>query len=313
MNKMVKGFILAGISGAAWGTYGTFVSILSRLGYSETAIATFAPVMLIVYFFISAFLRNPQGLKPNRKQLVVYIVCGLIGVLGTNLCYALAIANGLSVAIASVITFSNYFLVMVISRFVWNVRITTVKTIAGIMAVGGIFLLLEAWSGLSMTTMGLLFILIATLTFAASYCLTNYAINDLGSDPDAFYMSINVVGFVALLFFNPPWSVLNEIRSSVAAYGFVSILALLGFGLIPQVLSYFCLGRSFLYIDPPSIVIMFSLDPIVAALLGFFILGQTLAAVQILGMAIIIGALIWVQLSERKIQMGSLAAEAGPA
>lgn len=300
MSKTIKGFLFAGIAGAAWGTYGTFVTLLSNLGYSETAIAVFAPVMLIILFCISALVRNPRCLIPTKKSLWVLVITGIVGVLGTNLCYALAISAGISVAIASVITFSNYFLVMVISRFLWKVKITSAKIMAGILAIIGIFMVLQAWSGIAVTTLGLIFIIIVTMTFAISYSLTNYALNDLHVDPDAFYMSINIVGLVVLLFINPPWSVIGEITASVSTYGFVSILALLGFGLIPQMGSYFFLGRSFLYIDPPSVVIMFSLDPIVAAILGFFVLGQTLVPMQLIGMAIIIGALIWLQMAERR-------------
>ncbi|MEE0777339.1 MAG: trimethylamine methyltransferase family protein [Bacillota bacterium] len=294
------GMFSAAFAGALWGTYGTFVTLLSGYGYSETAITAFAPISLILFFLISALIRNPKCLIPTKRNLLIYIICGLIGVLGTNLCYAMALSAGLSVAIASVITFANYFIVMVFSRIIWKVKITPAKIIAGIGAIFGIMLLLQVWTDCSVTTTGLLIILVVTMTFAISYTLTNLSLNDFHSDPDAFYFWINLVGFVALLFMNPPWNVIHEITASVGTYGFVSIATLIGFCLIPQVGSYFCLGRSFLYLDPPSVVIMFSLDPVVAAILGFFVLGQSLTLVQLLGMAIIIASLICLQLADKK-------------
>lgn len=304
MDKTVRGIIYAVLAAMLWGTYGTFVTLLSGYGYSETAIAAVAPISLILFFLVSALVRNPRCLIPTKRTLVIYVVCGLVGVLGTNLCYALALSAGLAVAVASVITFANYFIVMIFSRILWKVEITKAKILAGVCAIFGITLLLQVWTDLSVTVTGLLLILVVTITFAISYVLTNLAVDDYHSDPDAFYFWINAVGFLAIIFINPPWNVAQEIVASVHAHGFASIAALLGFCLIPQVGNYFFLGRSFLYLDPPSVVIMFSLDPVVAAILGFLVLGQKLSAVQLLGMAIIIASLICLQLSERKAAQG---------
>ncbi|HMM06494.1 MAG TPA: EamA family transporter [Clostridiales bacterium] len=300
MNSKAIGFILAAISGIAWGTYGTFVSFLAKLGYTDTTIAAFAPIMLIVFFLISLLLRNPKGIIPTKKSLLVFIVTGVVGVLGTNVCYVMALSAGLSLGIASVITFSNYFLVMVFSRIIWKVKITKVKIIAGIAAVIGIFLVLEAWAGLAISPLGLVLIFVVMLTFAFSYTLCNYALNDLGTDPDAFYFYINIIGLIGMLILSPPTAIFGEISASVGTYGFISILAILGFGLIPQLLSYFCLGRAFLHIDPPSVVIMYGLDPVVATVLGFLLFGQSLNLIQLLGMAVVIAALICLQLAERR-------------
>ncbi|MEG1868912.1 MAG: DMT family transporter [Clostridiales bacterium] len=300
MDKTMKGVILAALAGIFWGFYGTFVTLLSGYGFSETAIAAFAPISLIIFFFISAIVRNPKCLIPTKRNLLLYIVCGLIGVLGTNLCYATALSAGLSVAVASVITFSNYFLVMIFSRIIWKVKITPAKIVAGIGALIGIMLLLQVWTDLSATAVGIMLILIVTMTFAISYVLTNLSIDTFNSDPDAFYFWINIIGFIALLMINPPWNIIHEMTTSFSTYGFAAVATLIGFCLIPQVGSYFCLGRSFLYLDPPSIVIMFSLDPVVAAILGFFVLGQALSLIQILGMLIIISSLIGLQLVEKR-------------
>lgn len=296
----LKGVFFAALAGMLWGTYGTFVTLLTNFGYSESAIASFAPISMIIFFLVSVLIRNPKGLIPSRRNFVIYIICGMIGVLGTNLCYAMAIGAGLSVGIASVITFSNYFIVMIFSRIIWKVKITPAKVISGLGAVLGIMLILQVWTDLSATSVGVFFILIVTMTFGISYTLTNLSVDDYHSDPDAFYFWINLIGFTALSFFNPPWHTFQEIITSFSANGVISIIVLLGFCLIPQVGCYFFLGRSFLYLDPPSVVIMFSLDPIVASILGYFVLGQVLLPIQILGMSIIIISIIGLQFAEKR-------------
>lgn len=301
MNKRkFQGILLAGLSAILWGTYGTFVTGLTQIGFSYAAIAVFAPISLILFFGISSLIREPKILIPTKKQFIIYLLCGIVGVLGTNLLYSLAMAAGLSVAIASVITFSNYFLVMIASRFLWKIKITAPKIGAGIFALFGIFLLLEAWTNLSATALGLLLIVAVTFTFAFSYILTKYAFANADSHPDAFYCWINLIGFVATCFFSPPWQVFSEISTVYASHGFIAILMLLGFIIIPQIGSYFPLGRAFQRIEAPLVVIMYSLDPVTSAILGFVVLGQVLDPIQIVGMLIIIGGLIWLQYSELK-------------
>lgn len=301
MNKRkFQGLLLAGISGILWGTYGTFVTGLNHVGFSQAAIAVFAPISLILFFGISALLRQPRTLLPNKKQFVIYLLCGIIGVLGTNLLYSMAMAAGLSVAIASVITFSNYFLVMFASRFIWKIKITAPKIGAGVLALFGIFLLLKAWTDLSATALGLLLIVGVTFTFAFGYVITKFAFDNADSQPDAFYFWINFIGFIATCFFSPPWEVFGEISSVYATHGFTAILLLLGFIIIPQIGSYFPLGRAFQRIEAPLVVIMYSLDPITSAILGFVILGQVLDLIQVAGMLVIIIGLIWLQYSELK-------------
>lgn len=299
-KRKIQGLLLAGISGILWGTYGTFVTGLFNMGFSEAAIAVFAPISLILFFGISALLRNPKMLIPTKKQFVIYLLCGIVGVLGTNLLYSTAMAAGLSVAIASVITFSNYFLVMIASRFIWKIKITPSKIGAGILAILGIFLLLKAWTDLSATALGLLLIVAVTFTFAFSYILTKFAFDNASSHPDAFYFWINFIGFIATSFINPPWEVFGEISSVYAVHGFSAILLLLGFIIVPQIGSYFPLGRAFLRVEAPLVVIMYSLDPVTSAILGFIFLGQVLDIIQVAGMLIIIGGLIWLQYSELK-------------
>lgn len=288
------------MAGALWGTYGTFVTFLHRFGYSEATIAAVAPISLIIFFFVSLMLRNPKGILPTKKNAIIYLLAGAIGVFGTNLLYAMAMATGLSVGIASVITFSNYFLVMVFSRILWKINISKQKVWSGVAAVIGIILILEIWHDISIPISGILLILGVTLTFAISYTLTNFSINNCDSDPDAFYFWINLIGFIGTLFLSPPGNILSEITASISAFGIVSILMLLGYCIIPQVGCYFFLSRSWLYLDPPSVVIMYCLDPLVATILGFALLGQSLGFTQIAGMIIVLAALIGLQLAERK-------------
>lgn len=301
MSKAIIGVIFASLAGICWGSYGTFVAILSGLGYSETSIAIFGPAVMVIFFLICALVKNPQGLRLNKKGIIIYLAVGLVGVIGSNWCYAKGITAGTPVAVASVLTFLNYFLVVIIARVVWKNKITPPKIISGIVAIIGIIMILKVWTTLAITTSGLLWMIIVIIAFAIGYSLCNYAV-DQGYDYDAYLFWTNLIAIIALSFMMPPWGIAAEITASVSAHGIVSIIALLGLGLIPMVGSYFFLLRAFANLEAPLVVIMYSLDPIVAALLGYFVLGQSLSFVQIIGMGVVIAALAWLQLTERKEQ-----------
>lgn len=299
-NSKLIGFMFASSAGILWGTYGTFVAILSQFGFSENAIATFAPIGMILLFFLFAIIHNPKGLIPNKKQLIVYIAVGIIGVLGTNLCYAYAIQSGVSVSMASVISFSNYFLVMIFSRLIWNIKITKDKLFAGIGTIIGIMLVLQVWTDPALSLIGAIWTIILTITFAISYTLANLAIDDYKTDPDAYYFWTNLIGFIILIFIIPPWDCIGEIATCYSSHGIICIIALIGFCLIPQTGSFYCLGRAFQYLEPPSVVIMYSLDPIVASILGFVVLGQNIEIIQILGIIIVLASISLVQIRDIK-------------
>lgn len=297
MNK--AGLIFAVLAAVLWGTYGTFVTFLVGYGFSETAIAVFAPIGLIVFFLIAALINDRRSLILSKKQFICMLAGGIIGVTGTNVLYAAALGTGFSVGMASVITFANYFLVMIASRFIWKIKITPAKIGAGIIALVGIALLLQIWTEMSFSSIGLILMICTACTFAFAYIITPIAF-DFGAKPDSFYFWINLIGFIITCCVNPPWSVFSEVSSVYAAAGIIPILLLLGLMLVPQFGSYFFLGRAMQKMEAPIVVIIFALDPIVSSILGFFFLDQTLNFIQILGMVIIIAGLVWLQLTELK-------------
>lgn len=302
MSNKTKGIIIAIIGAISWGTYGTFVSLLSETGFSENSIALFCPLALIILFFAMQIAKNPKGFALNKKRLLCCIIVGVFAVFGTNLFYVKALSNGISVGIASVITFANYFIVMIASRYIWKTKITVPKICAGILALVGIFLLLEAWAGFSFAIIGLIWIIIVTLTFACGYIFCSYCVNEqgLGMDVEAYFFWTNLIGFILLLFISPPMATIQELTTVVANHGIYAIMLLLGLCLIPQLLNYYCEGKALNYISPELLSIIFAIDPIVAAILGSAVLGQSLHFIQIIGMLITVAAVVWVQVIELK-------------
>lgn len=101
----MKGFVFAILAGVCWGTFGTFVNFLIGYGFTETAISILGPALMVIFFLARVLIRKPQTLKVDLRGLIIYILVGVIGVIGSTWCYAVALSKGVPVAVASILTF----------------------------------------------------------------------------------------------------------------------------------------------------------------------------------------------------------------
>ncbi|MEL7565864.1 MAG: DMT family transporter [Dehalobacterium sp.] len=308
MTNTMKGFLYAILAGVCWGTFGTFVGFLIGFGFTETAIGILGPALMVIFFLIRILIQKPQVLKVDLRGLIIYILVGIIGVIGSTWCYAVALSKGVPLAVASILTFLNYFIVVIAARILWNNKITPVKILSGIATIIGIAFILNVFGTLAATAVGVFWMTLVVFAFAGGFLLCKYAV-DLDYDYDAYLMYTNLFAVIVLSFMNPPWSVVNEVTTNVGAHGLPAVLAILGFGLIPMVLSYYFLLTAYGYLEAPLVIIMYSLDPVVASILGLVIFGQSLTLFQVFGIAIVLAALTWLQLTERA-QERKLLAEA---
>ncbi|TWH45120.1 DMT family transporter [Sporomusa sp. KB1] len=298
-SKTLTGFIICMVAGIFWGTFGTFVKLMTNYGFTESAIAILGPAMMVIFYAIKAYCKNPQLFLVNRQQLIVLIIVGVLAVIGSNWCYAVALGKGLPLAVASIITFLNYYLVIIGARIIWKNKITPVKILSGIAVIGGISLILDVFGTLTATAAGLFWMGLTVCGFAAGYLLVRHAM-DIGIDTDIYLAYTNLFGIIGLSFINPPWDVVSEVIANTQAFGLPAVLALLGFGLIPQVASFYLLLEGYNYLEPALVVIVYSsFDPITVSILGYLLFGETLTMLQILGIIIVLGAIIWLQLAEQ--------------
>ena len=97
-------------------------------------------------------------LKIKARDIWVFIVCGVFGILGLNLCYNQAMA-GLTLSLAAVLLSMSPVFVMVLATFVLKEKITAKKIGCTVMAVFGCVLVsgvLETGTGITVSTMGVL-------------------------------------------------------------------------------------------------------------------------------------------------------------
>ncbi len=78
------------------------------------------------------------------------------------------------------------------------------------------------------------------------------------------------------------------VDASARAWGWLSISGVVGF-----IFGDLCLLRSYMLIGPRLASLMMSLAPLLTALIGWLVLGETLSGRDALGMALTVGGIAW--------------------
>ncbi|WP_327357631.1 EamA family transporter [Streptomyces sp. NBC_01304] len=293
--KTTRGFGLglALVSALAFGGSGVAAKPLIEAGLDPLhvvwlRVAGAALVML-------PFAWRHRRLVVDRPALLVGF--GLFAVAGVQACYFAAISR-IPVGVALLIEYFGPALVLGWIRFVQRRRVSGAAAVGVVLAVGGLASVVEVWSGLSFDAIGVL------LGLGAAVCQAGYFI--LGDhDGDAGAEAPNplgvisyglLIGTVVLTVIARPWGMEWSVLTGTASMDGTEVAGLLLLGwivLIATVLAYGTGVFSVRRLSPQVASVVSCLEAVVATVLAWIMLGEHLAAPQIVGGGLVLlGALI---------------------
>jgi inner membrane transporter RhtA len=171
--------------------------------------------------------------------------------------------------------------------------IAVVVALAGVIAVSGA--LTTSWVGLD--PVGFVFTFAAGAGWAA-YIVCTRAVGKRWQQLDGLAVAMGLAALVVTPF---GIAAAHDIPISAAQVGLGAVIGVLS-SAVPYSLELLALRR----IEPRVFGILLSLEPAVAALAGLLVLGQTLAVVQVVGVALVVAASALVMAS----RSGTIAEEA---
>lgn len=297
------GFVFAMFSAIFWGTNGTFCTLLSNLGLKTTSIALLAPSFNLIFFSAMLLYTNKSGFKVNQKLFLLLLLGGLTSAI-SNTSFIKSLSY-FPVGIVSTLIFCNVFVIMILSRLVFKCKITLRKIGAAIISIFGVCLVLDVFSqGFHYNYYGLFWIILTILTWSIMMTLEKYLL-EAGMDENAILMYIALLAVLILSISTSPVSVVSSIAQISSQTSGYALLVVLGFGLIPQIGCYSLYIKGLKHIDPSYMQIFYSLDPVVASILGFMVFHQTLNTSNIIGICIILGVVIYIQIAEKQVVIKS--------
>ena len=280
---------------------GTVSKVILESGLSSLRLAQVRSTGALAGLALGLAVLSPGRLRVRRSELPLLAVFGVFGLALVQWLYFVAI-HRLAIGIALLIQFLAPLLVALWARFVRHEPVRRRIWLALGLALLGLGLVVELWSGLALDGVGVAACLGAAVTFAAYILLADRAV--AARDP----ISVSAYGFLfaSLLWaaLQPWWSFPAEVvdrRVSllghlsglhVPVWALIAWVVVLGtivpFGLVVTALRHVSATRAGIaaMVEPPA-----------AAVVAFAWLGESLGATQLVGGAVVLAAVVLAQSS----------------
>ncbi|MFE6777611.1 EamA family transporter [Streptomyces sp. NPDC057702] len=239
-----------------------------------------------------------RTLLVRRPALLVGF--GLLAVAGVQACYFAAISR-IPVGVALLIEYLGPALLLGWVRFVQRRPVSRAAAVGVVLAVGGLACVVELWAGLSFDALGLL------LGLGAACCQVGYfLLSDHGGDAAEPVEPLGVVaygllvGALALTVIARPWGMAWSVlggRADMNGTRVPAVLLLVWVVVVATVIAYLTGVLAVRHLSPPVAGVVAFLEAVVATLLAWVLLGERLAAPQVLGGLVVLGGAFIAQTS----------------
>jgi drug/metabolite transporter (DMT)-like permease len=291
------GYLLVALAAVFAASNGIFGRLLIETGFSADAVAA---IRIYGAAVILVFVAAPYLRRLGRRDLLLLIVFGLIAfVLGQG-AYFQAIER-IDVAIVLVIVFMAPLVVAIYERVRHAVTLPAHAYAAIVLAIVGLALaILGGGVGIgAISILGLVFSVTATCTYVIGVILAARLPRAL--PPLANTGTAIVIGAIGWLAIVPPWTLPWDRLTATAVFegrfGFslpawIAVLVVIVIGSIGVYATW--IGGTKL-VGPGSSSMVGMIEPVLGAILAWSLLAQSLSALQALGIAITVGAIVVVE------------------
>lgn len=292
INRPVLGAVLVIIAAAFWGMSGIFVTIiLENSNGTSVSLAFWRDTAAFVTLFLFTLLTNPRGLRIARKDLPWVLSMGFfLG--GFHIFYNQSVMlNG--AAITTVLQAAMPAVVTVAAFYLWKESLTRDKIRSMVM----IFLGTAMASGVNIfalehtDTSGLLAGIVVPFFYAGWILCGKNMVHKYGATA-SLAIAFGVASIMLLPlqpFTNQPFPLNSTIV--IAFCGFIAVSTFSAF-------SLYLLGMKYIQAGIASIIAMSEI--LFAGVYAWFLLGERLTIVQLLGSILVIIGVVWLSYRQNK-------------
>jgi drug/metabolite transporter (DMT)-like permease len=288
-------------AGAAtlWAINGTVSKVILASGISSLRLSQVRTTGAVAGFVIVLLVLDPRRLRVRARELPFLAVFGIAGLAFVQWFYFLAI-HRLAIGIALLIQYLAPLLVALWARYVFREPVRRRIWLALALALLGLGLIVDIRHGGTVSTAGILFSLAAAVTYALYILLAEHAVGER----DAVSLLAWGFGFGALFYavIAPWWSFpSNRASANVSLLGHLShhhlpVWALMTFMVVVgTVIPFFLLVSALRHLPATRVGIIAMLEPVVATIVAWAWLGESLGAAQLAGAAVVLCAIVIAQ------------------
>ncbi len=281
-------YLYIAVAAILWGMISVFVSYLYDLGFTSTQIVTVRALSATFFLGLYAIAKNGAVPKVRLKDSPYFIGTGVISVAFFNWCMFSAIRET-TVSVATILLYTAPAFVVLLSRLIFNEALTSRKVLALILTLSGCTLVVGVLSESATIVSGYGMMLgLGSGFFYALYSIFGkYALQKY----DSLTVSLYTFIFAALAI--TPFSAIWEaapLFTNMEAWLYIT-----GLGFFSTTLAYLLYTKGLQHIEASRASIIATIEPVVAALVGWLVFSEQLDTWQYTGVVLVLTAIVIVQ------------------
>ena len=272
------------LAAACWGVIGLFNRILGELGVDvlqRVTIRNFGALLVLTAVF--AVIRR-DVFRVKLRHLPLFLGSGIVSVLGLSIVY-FQCQMECSLAVAGILLYLAPSFVVLMSAALWKAPITRRKVAALVLALVGCGLVSGLVGGeVTASPRGLLLGVASGFCYATYTIFSHYALRHYDSLTMTYWTFV-FAGLGSLAF----WDTAAITAALADGRG---VAGALGLAVIATALPYLLYTPGLEGVESGKASIIANVEPVVGALVGVFVFGETLSLWVILGIVCVLGGVL---------------------
>lgn len=292
LQKTAPFLIIAAAS--LWGIIGLFSNGLSQAGFSAIDITFIRNIITAFCLFLFLLFFRRESMRIQIQDIWMFFGTGILSIVFFNIMYFITIQLS-TLSIAAVLLYTAPFFVMLLSAILFHEQLTRKKIIAlGIAFLGCLFVtgLIDAFvtgEGLTkISGLGILTGIGSGLGYALYTIFGNIALKKYKPETVTTYTFL--IAAVSLAPFCVDTTFLQRIAQPS------SLGNSMGISIISTLLPFCLYTLGLKYTEPGRASIMAYAEPVVATVVSVLILGQNISLTGIIGILLIFGSIVLLNL-----------------
>ncbi len=282
MGPKVKGSICGILAAVCYGTNPLGALPLMSQGIQPYSVIFYRFSMAVVLLgSIMAIQRHSFAV--TRRELAIMAALGVLFASSSLTLYASFLY--MDAGVASTLLFVYPVMVAVIMTVFFHERLTIVTVLSIVLALSGIMLLSKGGNGSALSMLGIVLVMVSSLTYAVYIVAVNRSMQHMPSFRLSFY--VMVFASLTVLAFSFCGSNQLQLLSGFDQWGLALMLAV-----IPTVMSLVLMAVAVHNIGSTPTAIMGALEPLTAVVIGITVFGETFTSRLAVGILMILGAVM---------------------
>lgn len=288
------GYLLVMSAATLWAVAGVLAKYLMVQALSPIILAEMRVTIASGILLVILLLKDRQLLRIHPKNLLYMAILGVVGIAGVNYTYYYAISQ-INVAMALLVQYTAPAFVMLFAVLFQGETFSWKKGFALCVAFIGCFLTVGGYdlNFLAATRIGILSAFFSALLFAFYTLFAEFGLKRYSVWTILFYAFTMAAIFWWCL--APPWKILT------AHYPLQTWLFFLSLAIVSTVLPFGLFFQGIRRIKATQASITGMIEPVVAGLLAYLLLDETLAPLQLVGAGLVLGGILLLQLERHPL------------